>query len=108
MVEKRRFPKSFEAFGTKCGGNTSEVSFGPRRDVGWVILILIPVLEAGACASFLAELVQTPFDLFPSFSPSVVPSVYTIYMGKDKYESKYINIMMPDGLDVICGDLWSF
>uniref|UniRef100_A0A8B9Z5G0 Coiled-coil domain-containing protein 25 n=1 Tax=Buteo japonicus TaxID=224669 RepID=A0A8B9Z5G0_9AVES len=27
-------------------------------------------------------------DLFSSFYPSVVPSVYTIYMGKDKYENE--------------------
>lgn len=76
--------------------------------MGRVILALIAVLEAGVWASFLTEFVQTPFDLFPSFSPSVVPSVYTIYMGKDKYESKYVNIMMPDSSDVVCGDLRSF
>lgn len=57
------------------------------------------------CLSFLAQFIQTPVDLFSSFCPSVVPSVYTIYMGKDKYESKYINVMMPDGLDL---DLWGF
>lgn len=55
------------------------------------------------CLSFLAQFVQTLFDLFSFFYPSVVPSVYTIYMGKDKYESKYINVMMPNGLDLDLG-----
>lgn len=55
------------------------------------------------CLSFLMWFVQTPSDLFSSFYPSVAPSVYTIYMGKDKYESKYSSIAVPNGSGLIWG-----
>ena len=66
--------------------------------MGEAVFILISVAKTGVCVSLLAQVIPTPFDLFSSFCPAVVPSIYTIYMGKDKYESKYMNVMMLNGL----------
>ena len=101
---RRHFPKSFEAFATKSGGNTKQSSFHPQKGSG-MNGFHSDFYDQDWCVCHSLQFVQTPFDLFSSFYPSVVPSVYTIYMGKDKYESKYINVMMLNGLDL---DLWGF
>lgn len=94
---ERQPPKISEAYGMRSGGAAKQ-SCSPQEGGGMheTIFSVISVARANAwltpCAVF-----QSPIDLFSSFYSSVVPTVYTIYMGKDKYESKYAESKYADG-----------
>ncbi|KAM4680915.1 coiled-coil domain-containing protein 25 isoform 1-T1 [Amazona ochrocephala] len=61
----------------------NNLPLAPRRGGVWMDeAVSSLVTKTSVCPSLHS------FDLFSSFCPSVVPSVYTIYMGKDKYENE--------------------